>query len=992
MPKETLPLKIGINGVNNASGKMAINDSEAIVCENVDIVTNGIIKPMGKNILHESGVVVPVSDPSMGVIERGSGLFYFSADRVLNSKKILTDGDASSSISVGDIVGNGSDFTTAASSVGYVYEITSTYIVVSDYKEGSTAWGASQSIYIGLTYTDKLAYDSTEATHGTPAIVDYVPEIGENFLLCARPTPDALDNALINLYGDKAGWHETLDVGNTAPLKAVYTNFDGAIRIVDANFGSTNKPQWYGFIDRLHFSGSGSSVVEQHLGWHQEDQEILAPTRGIYGEFGIVGPIDNTGNDTDLENTVSSSAPWGINLGAEIDDADTNSENYIVRAEISSMVKFDGTITARVTSTELTTNATGTNYTGGIYYIFPSPGLGFNLHLTEDANIGTWDALEYEFGITFIYDDGQESSVYEMAGDGWTPTQSMGVSATLYSYSPYNPRISGARIYYREYNTENDWFLFIDVSMVRGVRVSIDGDYSGWSGTQFSGLYRYVRTITVKEPGNTSYSSLNGYSQDIDEISLAETGMGYKTSVVANRRLYAANIKMRDIDNEVVVKGDLMIKTLPNKPDIFLWEHRVEVEINDGDEIMHLAYFNGKILQFKKNKTYVINVTQPFEYLEKTISLLGVEGSHAVSDTPFGPVFANKYGFYLYDGRDVKNLTTNLRSGKAKFDWANFVAGSTSYLSVGYLPIVEQIMIVNDDKKMLFYDFKTGNIVTGSSAKFTFDYYTSLLLASFETTIWGFLATGGMILAISDGTLVIRPSADREYAHRAFNVVKGVTYNFKFTLDSAELGYAFIGNSSFALDYGFSTKIETVAGTEFSQSFTSTETSTAYIIFESIGTTKLSITSLEIEAMSSGILSNIINDWDGNAIVASNESGMQPAIYKFDSNSKDRSIITIESKNYTFDIPFIRKMIYSMWLSHKNAGSNISIKYRVNNAASWTTISAITDSSIFLNEELDIDEIDILSIQFQIISSSFVDEDFELQDTALTVRKKVVAT
>ena len=125
----------------------------------------------------------------------------------------------------------------------------------------------------------------------------------------------------------------------------------------------------------------------------------------------------------------------------------------------------------------------------------------------------------------------------------------------------------------------------------------------------------------------------------------------YKASVVANNRLYAGNVKQNN-----TVYGDRMLKSPIGKYNILPASNFIDVAINDGDEITALAYYKDKILQFKKQKVFIINESGDYEFLENTLDDVGVLKQCSVTKTPHGIVWANKTGCYLYDGNQMVNL------------------------------------------------------------------------------------------------------------------------------------------------------------------------------------------------------------------------------------------------------------------------------------------------------------------------------------------------
>ena len=150
-----------------------------------------------------------------------------------------------------------------------------------------------------------------------------------------------------------------------------------------------------------------------------------------------------------------------------------------------------------------------------------------------------------------------------------------------------------------------------------------------------------------------SYESETTISQE-DGKSNSNLTCRYKTSVVANNRLYVGNI----LQNGEIM-SDRMIKSPIGKYNLLPKSNFIDVAINDGDEITALAFYKDKLLQFKKRKVFVISTSGDYEFLEDTFDNVGVNLQASVCTTPYGIVWANKSGLYLYDGKQLKNLIEN---------------------------------------------------------------------------------------------------------------------------------------------------------------------------------------------------------------------------------------------------------------------------------------------------------------------------------------------
>ena len=154
----------------------------------------------------------------------------------------------------------------------------------------------------------------------------------------------------------------------------------------------------------------------------------------------------------------------------------------------------------------------------------------------------------------------------------------------------------------------------------------------------------------------------------------------------------------------------------------------IEVSVRDGDEIVKLEEFADRILQFKKNKLHIINVSQQIEFLEETLMHKGVAHPAAVCKTDFGVAWVNKFGCYLYDGKQVHNLLERKgmkiikdTSTSNSDSWEEFAANEPM---IKYLPKKRQLLIADDitadgDGSTYLYDMVTQSWIRGAAATIT---------------------------------------------------------------------------------------------------------------------------------------------------------------------------------------------------------------------------------------------------------------------------------
>jgi hypothetical protein len=199
----------------------------------------------------------------------------------------------------------------------------------------------------------------------------------------------------------------------------------------------------------------------------------------------------------------------------------------------------------------------------------------------------------------------------------------------------------------------------------------------------------------------------------------------YKHAVVVNRTTYVGNVQVFSRrKGSIKVESDSMYKSVVNEFDTFASYNKIEAAVNDGEEITGLAEFADKILQFKQNTLYVINVSRQIEVLESTHKHKGVSNPAAICKTDYGIAWANVHGCYLYDGRKVVDLLEKGGIQRIKEStWSTFLGDNVYSPMVGYFPQKRQIIVVDDistagSGACYIYDMVTASWTNAASATF----------------------------------------------------------------------------------------------------------------------------------------------------------------------------------------------------------------------------------------------------------------------------------
>ena len=270
------------------------------------------------------------------------------------------------------------------------------------------------------------------------------------------------------------------------------------------------------------------------------------------------------------------------------------------------------------------------------------------------------------------------------------------IGVTFQKYA-LNKRIIGTRLYYKLQANDNH-FLIGEVDFKeKGFKWFPESDTFAYDLENTSNTVvpvlnntSIVKSILPDSANNVdTFKAINGFSNETKYINAR-----YKTAVVHGRRAYIGNIKRPNAKRY----PDRIVKSLVNKFDVFPENvNSIDVAINDGESIIKLETFADRILQFKQNSLYVINVSENIDFLEDTFRNKGCSFDYHVVKTDFGIAWFNSFGVYFYDGKQVTNLLE--KNGMrliSESDWEAFITASDTDMSeahIGYIPKKRQLLI-----------------------------------------------------------------------------------------------------------------------------------------------------------------------------------------------------------------------------------------------------------------------------------------------------------
>ena len=180
----------------------------------------------------------------------------------------------------------------------------------------------------------------------------------------------------------------------------------------------------------------------------------------------------------------------------------------------------------------------------------------------------------------------------------------------LRSKSEDEPMLSGARIYYRENGSDDPWSLFLVINMRDCARTKLSNLYNPWENGSDNTEAKISNTALISTgPNLETYEILNGFAPDETKITISGNGEGYKTSVVANKRTFVANVKTLNNDGELVQMRDRIMYSPVNKFDTFPRSYFVDVVQGDSEEYVKLEEYSDRLLAFNQKRLSVINIS-----------------------------------------------------------------------------------------------------------------------------------------------------------------------------------------------------------------------------------------------------------------------------------------------------------------------------------------------------------------------------------------------
>ena len=558
-------------------------------------------------------------------------------------------------------------------------------------------------------------------------------------------------------------------------------------------------------------TGIGSALTSAGTMYYFEEGNVLNPTRGITNIYKMIINVrvvydgdedraawDYTLTAGDATNSTTPAGSLGTNHKVtDVADIGTITALNVVQDEehtftfaigdtpianegtTGAIVKLQANLMQDVDSIDITsvTIIEGSS-AGAAHHGAGGSNLTTNEVFVEAAFEATTDALgwgkKWEHGFSFIYDEKQESLVRRIEKVDASGTNA-GTSPPTYLHdntdnadhapnvrvsipydSVWNPRITGGVWYIRDVSGDapSKWWAQAECNFVSGtIKVLQSGvEYDAEFNPTTSEFNFDIDHENLLQPNQTdTYRSRNGFSEDNESLSAK-----YKTVVQVGRRVYIGNVQILKEDGTKEVKGDAILKSPVNRFDTFPSKSVVEAAVNDGESITALAEFADRILQFKEETLYIINVSQDIEFLEDVYKYKGVLIPAAVCKTDYGCAWVNRLGCYLYDGKQVINLLE--KGGRQMIKESDWLSFTTDNSIIGYIPKKRQLIVLKDcsgtsDGDIFLYDMVTQSWVQGDSVDSDSVAYTNFVNDSNGDLVWAHTSDTGTMRVWSDASI-----------------------------------------------------------------------------------------------------------------------------------------------------------------------------------------------------------------------------------------------
>jgi len=702
-------------------------------------------------VISLSGAITPVYYSVNGMLRVGDETFaqdtkVFFMQEEIRFNGLITDGEAD------QVVGwrtEAAELTAPADAHSLCAP--APYLIGADIRDKSSAWSTNGNGGINIMY----------APHRRGALITHDDDAG--WLSTIRGTihsSDVSGDWSANQIESGPWFDETQDKYLSYQVRTAGTGSDYLFSCVyELNFAD-----YFSFADnnialaRVHVSESDLANIEYVRFYFQDAAPITDPRK--------VWTIYKEDLKADVDNFIVMDGTWVDN--SESYDSEVQELQVVVRSTAVVDVYISGPVLA---------DSQPSGYPSGYYKLWST-------FLYDNEKQESYPT-EMENEVAFYGDGG-----FNIIGGNLAMDWNLNLGANTGSSYNYNRRITGGRIYFTEESSpeyylvgewdalENGWRWFPEQDSIAYAmhNSSVVSDMHDTNLSSNADAQRHSQMNDMKQDTANfvdTFQSINGYSVFGDDPSAQ-----FKTAVVHGRRVYIGNVKQNGKHH-----GDRLLKSQYNKFDCFPEKvGKIDVVINDGESIIKLETYADRILEYKENTLFIINIADNIEFLEDTYNFKGVLKPYHVTKTDFGICSFNRVGVYFYDGKQVINLLE--KKGLrliTETQWFNFITNNSGdsgmvKATLFYIPKKRQVVIKNAVNDVFIYDFVLSSWTKGTD-KFSFrDNITNWVLFDDEPIAMEGSESGQS----STGTLSWQSDADLKHWALATKELNWTTKNYDF--------------------------------------------------------------------------------------------------------------------------------------------------------------------------------------------------------------------
>ena len=284
--------------------------------------------------------------------------------------------------------------------------------------------------------------------------------------------------------------------------------------------------------------------------------------------------------------------------------------------------------------------------------------------------------------------------------------------------------VKKASLYYQIQDVSDEWFKLCEVDVDYGIMSEGDDsrDYKPFcqvdnTATVLSTSNSLAKCdMIIKAPTPKTFRMSSGYDVGTN------LNVRWRTSALVGRHMYVGNVAELDpLTNMIAATySSRILKSPAARYDTLPVSNFIDVGMNDGDPIVKLIGYRTNLLVFKKRRMYVISTSGGAERLLSTFEGYGVLGPESVTLTPYGVVFVNNNGLFIYTGKDNVIKLSHYKIKDRDFA----IHRSETDFNMESSPVVP-IVIFNGSENKLFIEMnanlnegdKTKNIVYDFTTK-----------------------------------------------------------------------------------------------------------------------------------------------------------------------------------------------------------------------------------------------------------------------------------